>query len=302
MRNTFISWLCDAAKADDRIILITADLGYSVIEPFANMFPDRFINAGVAEQNMVGIAAGLASEGLRPYTYSIGIFPTFRCAEQLRNDVDYHNLSVCSCTVGSGVAYGALGYSHHTIQDLALMRTLPNTIIATPADPAEVKAVLEWHLISGTPMYLRMHKSGEPSMHENIPLISPGIPIRIYGSGKAETCVIAHGFLAASALKSVQDLNNSIDVYTLPLWSGAGSRDAICELINQYESTLTIEDHLLSGGMSSWIMESLALNGFPINIKPICIPESHVGMVASEGALLDSVLLSLKNALLEHVG
>lgn len=302
MRNTFISWLCDAAIADDRIILITADLGYSVIEPFANMFPDRFINAGVAEQNMVGIAAGLASEGLRPYTYSIGIFPTFRCAEQLRNDVDYHNLPVCSCTVGSGVAYGALGYSHHAIQDLALMRSLPNTIIATPADPAEVKAVLDWHLTSATPMYLRMHKSGEPSLHEKVPLISPGIPIRIYGSGKAETCVIAHGFLAASALKSVQDLNNSIDVYTLPLWSGAGSRDAICELINQYESTMTIEDHLLSGGMSSWIMESLALNGFPINIKPTCISESRVGMVASEGALLDSVLLSLKNALLNHVG
>jgi transketolase len=298
MRNTFINWLCDAARSDDRIILITADLGYSVIEPFANEYPDRFINVGVAEQNMVGIAAGLASEGLRPYTYSIGIFPTFRCAEQLRNDVDYHNLPVCSCTVGSGVAYGALGYSHHAIQDLALMRSLPKTIIATPADPVEVKATLNWHFDSQSPMYLRMHKSGEPSLHEKDLLINPGVPIRIFGPGNAETCVITHGFLATSALVIIKEANKNIDVYTLPLWGGTGSRDKICKLVNQYKSAITIEDHLLSGGMSSWILESLALNKSQTNIKPICISEDQVGMVASENALLSSVLLSLKNALM----
>lgn len=299
MRNTFISWLCNTAKTDDRIILITADLGYSVIEPFAEEFPDRFINVGVAEQNMVGIAAGLASEGLRPYTYSIGIFPTFRCAEQLRNDVDYHNLPVCSCTVGSGVAYGALGYSHHAIQDLALMRSLPNTVIATPADPVEVRAVLDWHLNSQCPMYLRMHKSGEPVLHVKDPLIRPGFPIRISGSGKSETCIITHGFLAASTMAIVEEIGRDLDVYTLPLWGGAGSRDRICKLVNQYKRTITIEDHLLAGGMSSWILESLAINGFPINVKPICISQDHVGKVASESALLGPALVALKNALMD---
>jgi transketolase len=169
VRDTFINWLCQQAATDPRIVLLTADLGYSVVEPFANQFPSRFINVGVAEQNMVGLAAGLASEGLRPYTYSIGIFPTFRCAEQLRNDVDYHVLPVCSCTVGSGVSYGALGYTHHAIQDLALMRTLPSTMMATPSDPCEVQAVLNWQIGASAPMYLRLHKRGEPALHAILP-------------------------------------------------------------------------------------------------------------------------------------
>ncbi len=122
MRNALINWLIHKAEICDDIFLITGDLGYSVVEPFAEKYKCQFLNAGVAEQNMTGIAAGLALEGFRPYTYSIGIFPTFRCAEQIRNDIDYHNLPVVICAIGSGVAYGNLGYSHHAIQDLSLMR------------------------------------------------------------------------------------------------------------------------------------------------------------------------------------
>ena len=117
MRNQFISSLVDQAKADENIFLLVGDLGYGVVEPFVDLFPERFINLGVAEQNMLSVAAGIASEGARVFVYSIANFPTFRAAEQIRNDVDYHNLPVTIVTVGGGLSYGNLGYSHHALQD-----------------------------------------------------------------------------------------------------------------------------------------------------------------------------------------
>src|ERR1700744_4244878 len=125
MRNAFIDELVALAESNDQIALVVGDLGFSVVEPFADRFPDRFVNAGVAEQNMTGLAAGMASEGYHVFTYSIANFPSFRCAEQIRNDVAYHGLAVTVVAVGGGLAYGALGYSHHAVQDYALLRALP---------------------------------------------------------------------------------------------------------------------------------------------------------------------------------
>lgn len=126
MRDVFIEDLFKIAKKDKDIFLIVADLGFSVIEKFQNTYPDRFLNVGVAEQNMIGIASGLASEGYKVFVYSIGNFSTFRCAEQIRNDIDYHKLPVTIVSVGAGYYYGNLGYTHHTLQDLSLMRSFPN--------------------------------------------------------------------------------------------------------------------------------------------------------------------------------
>ena len=160
MRNAFIHELVNLASSNDRIALIVGDLGFSVVEPFADCFPDRFINAGVAEQNMMGLAAGMASEGYHVFVYSIANFPTFRCAEQTPNDVDYHRLPVTVVAVGGGLAYGNLGYSHHAVQDYALMRLFPNMLIAAPGDTMEVRACLR-HLTSyPQPSYIRLGKAG----------------------------------------------------------------------------------------------------------------------------------------------
>ena len=153
MRNAFIDELINQATVDERVMLIVGDLGYSVVESFADRFPDRLINAGVAEQNMMGLAAGMASEGYHVYVYSIGIFPTFRCAEQIRNDVDYHKLSVTVVTVGGGLTYGNLGYSHHAVQDFGLMRLMPNMLIAAPGDPIEVRACMRYLAVNPQPSY-----------------------------------------------------------------------------------------------------------------------------------------------------
>ncbi|MFM1975793.1 MAG: hypothetical protein RL145_639, partial [Pseudomonadota bacterium] len=159
MRNAFIDELVSLAEKFDHIALMVGDLGWSVVEPFAERFPDRFINAGIAEQNMAGMAAGMASEGYHVFTYSIANFPTFRCAEQIRNDVDYHNLPVTTVSVGGGLAYGSLGYSHHAVQDYALMRTMPNMLIAAPGDPLEVRACLRYLVNHPQPSYLRIGKA-----------------------------------------------------------------------------------------------------------------------------------------------
>ena len=179
VRSAFIDELVTLAETHDNIALVVGDLGFSVIEPFADRFPDRFINAGVAEQNMTGMAAGMASEGYHVFTYSIANFPTFRCAEQVRNDVDYHKLPVTVVAVGGGVAYGALGYSHHAVQDYALMRTMPNMLIAAPGDPHEVRACLRYLVANPQPSYLRIGKAGEPVFHQQVPDVAPGRWIRV---------------------------------------------------------------------------------------------------------------------------
>ena len=129
MRDIFIKKLCEKSKKNKKIFLIVGDLGFSVIEKYKNKFSNRFVNAGVSEQNMMGMAAGVASENMHVFVYSIANFPTFRCAEQIRNDVDYHNLPVTIVSVGAGVSYGHLGYSHHALQDYGLMRLFPNMLI-----------------------------------------------------------------------------------------------------------------------------------------------------------------------------
>jgi transketolase len=301
MRTAFINWLCGRASVDSSIVLLTADLGYSVLEPFAESFPDRFINVGVAEQNMVGIAAGLASEGYKPYTYSIGVFPTFRCAEHIRNDIDYHELPVVTSTVGSGLAYGALGYTHHMIQDLALMRSLPNTVIGTPIDPYEVISILDWHHKNPCPLYLRMHKAGDPTVHEDVPEALPGKWISIANKNESKRhcdniAIVVAGSIGPRVKEITSKLNSSIDLFSLPLW-GQSIRDSQKEWLTQYDHVLTVEDHLLDGGFGSWMMENVAVHGLCTKIHPVALDSSTVGKVAKEETLINPLLSRFSNVI-----
>jgi transketolase len=165
MRTETIDALTDFARANPDVMLLTADLGYSVLERFAEALPAQYVNVGVCEQAMVGIAAGLALSGRRVVLYSIANFPTLRCLEQLRNDVCYHDLPVTVIAVGGGLAYGAQGYTHHGVEDLGIMAMLPNMAVASPADPLEAVALLPQLLDRRRPAYLRLGRSGEPVLH-----------------------------------------------------------------------------------------------------------------------------------------
>ncbi len=258
MRNAFIQELVLAAESSSNVALVVGDLGYKVVEPFADAYPERFFNAGIAEQNMMGLAAGLASEGLHVFVYSIANFPTFRCAEQLRNDVDYHNLPVTVVCAGGGLVYGALGYSHHAIQDYALVRSLPNTLIAAPGDANETRACVRYFLDNPCPSYLRLGKAGEPIFHEDVPAVSPGRWLRVgTQQHNADKVILTTGATLGIASDIIDRLpSNNVGLYSMPIW-GMQAKIEQSWQAEPWQQIITLEDHLYDGGFGSWMMEAL---------------------------------------------
>lgn len=258
MRNAFIDELVNLASVNDRIALIVGDLGFSVVEPFADRFPERFINAGVAEQNMIGLAAGMASEGYHVFVYSIANFPTFRCAEQIRNDVDYHRLPVTVTAVGGGLAYGNLGYSHHAVQDYGLMRLMPNMLIAAPGDPLEVRACVRYLTANPQPSYLRLGKAGEPCLHSSVPKVAPGKWLQVTAGEDGKTLLTTGAPLAyAGQWIETSEAYRGFSLHSLPLW-GMSTKACQAAQVENWEKVVTIEDHLHDAGFGSWFCEALA--------------------------------------------
>ncbi|WP_047250052.1 transketolase family protein [Chromobacterium subtsugae] len=284
MRNAFIDELVKLAAVHPDIVLMVGDLGYGVVEPFAERFPDRFINAGIAEQNMMGMAAGMASEGCHVFTYSIANFPTFRCAEQIRNDVDYHNLAVTVVSVGGGLAYGNLGYSHHAVQDYGLMRMMPNMTIAAPGDPMEVRACLRYLASHPGPSYLRLGKAGEPCLHQQVPDVAPGqwLPIRRRGSAAT---LLSTGAAVSNAIEWL-DTPDFADhsLHSMPLWSMAAKHQQP-QLLSGWDQVVTVEDHIHDAGFGSWLMEAAAPAGMSGKIRNRALSAEIFGQVGSQKTL-----------------
>lgn len=267
MRLNFIKTLCEIAQHDKNIWLVCGDLGYSVLEPFAEAFPERFINAGVAEQNMTGIAAGLALSGKTVLTYSIANFPVMRCIEQIRNDVCYHNLNVKIVAVGGGLAYGTQGYTHHGIEDLAVMRVLPNMTVIAPGDPVEARLAVKAMVEHQGPCYLRLGKASEPVVHQKEPVFEIGKAIKLM-DGKDVTLISTGGMLetvmmAASELQSQGFSTTVLSMHTVqPV-----DEEAIRSAARQTRGIITVEEHAM-GGLGSIVGELLA----QIDERPKFIP------------------------------
>lgn len=288
MRNAFIDELVTAAKQNNQIALVVGDLGYGVVEPFASQFPERFFNSGIAEQNMMGLSAGLASEGYHVFVYSIANFPTFRCAEQIRNDVDYHQLPVTVVSVGGGLAYGNLGYSHHAVQDYALIRTMPNMLIAAPGDPMEVRACMRYLINNPQPSYLRLGKAGEACIHKEVPNIEPGkwlqVPSKNEGSKLTLLSTGAPLALAHDWINSESQFSN-YQLMSLPLW-GMKYKQLQPDQISRSSKVITIEDHLVDGGFGSWLLESSYKSADLISKLELKALDAKVcGLVGSQNTL-----------------
>jgi transketolase len=286
MRNTFIRKLTEAAKFNEKIVLVVGDLGYSVVEEFQEKFENRFFNAGIAEQNMASLAAGLASEGFHVFIYSIANFPTFRCAEQLRNDVGYHNLPVTVVTVGGGLSYGNLGYSHHAIQDLGLMRLFPEFDLLCPGDPLEVEMCLNYLLNNPGPSYLRLKKSGEPNYNLNLLDLKAGIWNKIEESKNGKIFLTTSGGLdIANKLRNSDPVYSNYGIYTCPIW-GAKYSFLQQAQVNIFDEIITVEDHLLDCGFGSWLRESITELHSHIKITNRALTQNVIGKVGSENYLL----------------
>jgi len=254
MRNTFIDALLEAARDDANIFLIVGDLGYSVVDKFSQELPHQFLNAGVAEQNMIGMAAGLAKEGYKVFVYSIANFPVHRCLEQIRLDVCYHNLDVTVVSVGAGFGYGTLGYSHHAVEDLGVMRGLPNMRIYSPSDPFEALACLNDALHYSSPKYVRLGKNGEINLHSQMPSdIDFPIPLSPGGS----TLILTTGSIAREALVAQELLklkNIDVAVFTVPLVSPL---NFVTGFFDSFKTIFVVEEHSLINGLGSAVSDML---------------------------------------------
>jgi len=259
MRVTFIKNLIKKRKKNKNIFLVTGDLGYSVMEEFIDQFPSNYINAGVAEQNMIGFVAGLALDGNKVYVYSINNFIVFRALEQIRNDICYHNLKVKIITVGSGFAYGTAGYTHYGIEDITIVRTLPNITIFCPADPIQLNCIFDEINNYKTSLYLRLGKGNEPNITTSN-MKKNYLEKNYFEIFKLkEINIICFGSIAIEAYKAClylkEKLNLNIGLITIPKITKEKNKH-LEKLIKKSSIIITLEEHILTGGFGSYILET----------------------------------------------
>lgn len=258
MRDTFVRTLVQLAKEDKNIELITGDLGFGVLKPYWEQCPDQFTNAGIAEQNMTGIAAGMALQGKTVFTYSIGNFPTLRCLEQIRNDCAYHNANVKVVCVGGGFVYGSLGMSHHATEDLAILRALPDVVVLAPADLVEAeectKALVKY---KGT-AYLRLGRGGEKQIHSKIENFQIGKAIKVQDG--SEVAIFSTGAIFEEVTACAEMLNErgvTPTIYTFPTVKPI-DKETIEKVAKEVPLIVTCEEHNVIGGFGSAVAEVMA--------------------------------------------
>lgn len=273
MRNTFANTFLELAKSDKRLILLTGDLGFSVFEPLIEACPNQYINCGMIEQSMTGIAAGLASEGYLPVIYSIIPFITIRNIEQIRNDICYQNLPVTVVGVGAGFSYGPYGHTHHALEDIGMLRTIPNLRILAPGDPHEVKALTKQLFKHPQPTYLRIGKKGEPILHSPNQTVSIGKAITM-SEGRDVTIIATSTMLETGHLVRQQLLTTDIHVQLISMHTIKPlDSEAIKKAAAKTPLLVTLEEHSIIGGLGSAVLETLADNAIQIPVLRFGIPD-----------------------------
>ena len=257
MRNAFASEMAALADRDERVVLLMGDIGNRLFNDFRAAHAERFFNCGVAEANMTSMAAGMASCGMRPFTYTITPFATTRCLEQIRVDVCYHHLPVTVVGVGAGLSYASLGATHHACEDIAFLRALPGMIVVCPADPVEVRLAMRAVLAQDQPAYIRLGKKGEPVIHKSEPKFVLGKAL-VLQPGK-EVCLLAAGTVLPLAVETAAELGKHgitaevVSFHTIkPLDEGY-----LDEAFARFRIVATVEEHSLIGGLGGAVAEWL---------------------------------------------
>lgn len=282
MRNHLINKITEIAKTDHNIMLMTGDLGYGVLDEFKNQFPDRYINAGIAEQNMAAVAAGLALEGNTVFIYSIGNFHTLRCIEQIRNDICYHNANVKILAVGSGFAYGTLGMTHHATEDLAIMRAMPNMHVFTPCDSISAEAVAEDICKIQGPCYVRLERGGEPVVFNKDVHFIVG-QLKELRKGK-DVAVITIGTVVNEALKAADVLlkeNKEVSVYSTYSLKPI-NKEQILKIAKNNKYIITVEEHQITSGLGSAIAEIIAENNVNTQLIRMGLHDEFTSVVGNQ--------------------
>lgn len=301
MRDTFVRTLLEIAKKDKNVYIITGDLGFGVLKPFWTELPDQIINAGIAEQNMTSIAAGLAMQGKTVYTYSIGNFPTLRCIEQIRNDCAYHNANVKVVCVGGGFVYGSLGMSHHATEDIAMMRSLPDVTVLAPGDLVEAEAATKAIYETPGTCYLRLGRGGEKRIHEKLDCFTIGKAIEIQKGEKV--AVFSTGAIFDEVNEACEELKVQgiiPTVYTFPTVKPI-DKEVILECAKTHKAIVTVEEHNLSGGFGSAVAEVLAeTDGVKAKLVRVALDDRYSCIVGSQKYLRKQYSIDAK-AIIERV-
>jgi transketolase len=258
MRNAFADEITELSKTDTRIMVLSGDIGNKLFDSFKLVDPKRFINCGIAEANMIGVAAGLALNGLRPIVYTIAPFTTTRCFEQIRIDIAYHEAPVIIVGTGSGLSYAELGPTHHSLEDIAIMRMLPGMQVFAPCDAIELRMVLQAVLKSSYPSYIRIGKKGEPAIHKTKPNFKIGEPITLQ-VGK-DVLMLATGTIVFNTMEAAKILSKngiSAEVVSVPTIKPF-DKLFLLNRINQFRLVVTVEEHSKRGGLGGVVSEIIA--------------------------------------------
>jgi transketolase len=297
MRDHLVNALGEAASNNKNIVLITGDLGFGVLNDYIKNYPQQFINAGVAEQNMTGIAAGLGMDGKIVFTYSIGNFNTLRCLEQIRNDACYHNANVNIVSVGGGFSYGALGYSHHATEDIAIMRAIPNLRVFTPCDFWEVEEIVKSVIKSGGVNYIRVDKSSAPNSNQKDEVFEVG-KARIIKEGTDFSILVAGGIMefALQAYEELLKIGISCRIVSMHTIKPI-DRQVIIDCALQTKGIVTLEEHSIIGGLGSAVSEVLMQEEiYPKRFKMLGLDSKFSTIVGSQ-----NYLRNVNNLSTEHI-
>lgn len=289
MRNAFVDTLCELAANDKNIYLLAGDLGFGVLNKFSDAYSTNFINAGIAEQNMSAVAAGLALEGNTVFTYSIANFPTFRCLEQVRNCIAYHKANVKIVSIGAGLAYGTSGMTHHATEDLSVMRAIPNMTIFSPADAYESVAVTVAAYKTNKPCYIRLGKGREPLIHQQkIESYEIGKALKIFDG--SDCAIFSTGSVSHEALKAAEKLNAEnigTAFFTFPTVKPIDT-DIIESYAKKCNMIVTVEENNIIGGFGSAVAEIISgLKGQKAFLKRVGINDEFTNVVGSHDYLKD---------------
>ncbi len=291
MRNAFIRSLTTLAEKDESVVFLTADLGYKIFDDFAARFPGRFMNVGVAESNMIGVAAGLALAGFRPFVYSIVPFATLRCLEQIRNDVCYNHVPVTIVGVGGGYSYGPNGPTHHALEDIAAMRSLPNMTVVCPGDPVETELAVHAIGALGEPAYLRLGRAGDPVVHQAPPYFEIGKAITVRRG--SDCTLMTTGGMLPVALEAAAMLSKEISCRVVNMHTVKPLDEVtLSECCRETEAIFTLEEHSRIGGLGSAVGEWLADNNLQFPLHSFGTRDSFTHVSGSQEYLRDDQHLS----------
>lgn len=308
MRNRFAETFYELGKVDERLCLLVADISPAgSIEKFRNEFPKRFVNTGVAEQIMVGMAAGMAQRGLRPFVYTIATFALYRPFEFIRNDLCYQDLPVTIVGIGGGLTYSTLGATHHAQEDIAVASSIPGLKIISPCDPSEVEAATRWCAQQeGGPVYLRLGKAGEPDLTQHIQTPWQFGQWRQVQAGES-LAIITYGTVSkqcADAVKLLQHQGFNPSLYFASTIQPLDI-DTLQSIILKYDNVLIVEEHTAFGGLGMRIESFAYRNSKRLNIQKLCLPQefchsygSYDELLGMHGLLAEQIASTCKKQLL----